>query len=698
MAGKSSKVQIDQTADQKVINRFNSCLTKGEKFKKEYSRNWKNYEKLFMGNQWVGESPQVDYFNAQGERIVHRDLMDGALKDIPLPKRTLNKIMVYIDTMMAQFNQLDPTMWAYSEYEDGQEAARVLNLFNREVFGKKFKQEYINSILSTAKYGFGLFKIHKIPESVLDNKKSRVPFCVKSEDPISIGADKRAKDWSEVPAFTYEFTKYVDELRSIFDCEMFDREKDQLQTFKCYEYWEKDIETGMWTQYYFFDGALLKLKAQEKPKEGEKAKLGIEYPANLFEIIRMNITDNTWVGDSEVRRMEEYQFMVNKRASTQDYKFTEDILPPVNVMFGMDTDQLPLRPGGYYQNKDNSGPGIQPIRWDSYSPEAYTGSIAQYEQEMSDITAIQKGAMGRNEKGVYNAAHFKAIMENIYTRIKLKEFRLTSTFENIVDKVYRLAYYYIESGKEISVYDPEKKEIIKIPKEYFDIDLRKAFVNIETADLSILDPTAKLDKITALKQYTPELDSRELILIADRLVPGMFTKSYIAFIKKTAELDRANLEAKLKVDKLTIELSKLDLESKLESKIEQLKNQKAQALLVKTQAPGAPPAGAPAGPAVVLGQVPENIPPVQAMPAPAHTPPQGDIISADNPLNEQDLAPFVEEMKNAGMSDDVIAETLDNFIANILQMATQNNIPATRDNVLADLKTGVQSVIKDLGG
>jgi hypothetical protein len=55
-------------------------------------------------------------------------------------------------------------------------------------------------------------------------------------------------------------------------------------------------------------------------------------------------------------------------------------------------------------------------------------------------------------------------------------------------------------------------------------------------------------------------------------------------------------------------------------------------------------------------------------------------------------------MKNAGMSDDVIAETLDNFIANILQMATQNNIPATRDNVLADLKTGVQSVIKDLGG
>lgn len=597
-----------------VIKRFYKNLKFGEEKFTDFYRDWDRYEKYFKNDFSTVLDINRYIQDDNGNLVLVRNMeVDGI--DF-LPEREENYIYVLIETLLSQFNMLDPIPYLFTLSNDKNivEICRYANLYLKNVFNKSFKKEYLIAVLNAVLFGFGFIKV-EINGSYLK------PIAIKSKD---VFFDYTVDDFDKIKWFIHKVIKTYGEVKELFDNtkEVFG-EKEDNDSVIVYEYYEYDEKNKEWGQFFIANNNLLK-------KRGETA---IVYPVLPFELFKTNILPNSCIGQSEVAKIEDYQISINKKMSLLDYKYVKDEVPPVSVVSGVNTTDLPIRAGKYYNV--NSPADISPIRWDSISPEGYLTIIGYLKQAMSDTTGVQRALLGQNEKGVYNASHFGKILEGVYTRIKNKEFWFVFSIERLARKIVYLLKG-LTAVKNISVFDYEKNEFVMLKPEWFDLD--KIDIQIETVDLAIIDPSAKLDKLINLRQYVPELDGREIIFIADRLLPRVFSKDYIEFLRKVVKQERENYLLKLELDRET-----------LKAQLKQLSQ-------------------------------------------PVQTP-----IGVEEVSLEGDLNRYKQVLDGLGITGKQQQEFLDKMLSDINSILAQQGLEPTRENVISLLEQKFEEIIKQEG-
>jgi len=543
-----------QSVYAKLLRLERISIEKEDKIK----NNWERYENFFLGAHWDNSSKTPVYtYNSSGTRIMLRDFDDDNLQ-VKMPKRTQNEIWIQVQSELAlyvkqnYYIQVMPRSFS----DDVKEKAWKQNLYLRSVLRDDFLVETLRMFQDIILFGTGLFKIVKV-----NVKEHDVPFRVIRVSPKEISIDPNVDRFEDINWIIHNIEKYIFELKDKYpDTFKVEAELDDYSVIKVKEFWVK--EKNVWKRYLVYGGKIL----------NEKEAQEVEYPYHPFAWFTANMRVKGAWGISEVEQILEYQKMINKRLSQYDYYLNYLVVPAVSVDGNLDPNEakkFPIKAGEYYVTR--GGRGVNAISLQQ-APESY----------FHNSINIARDSMQRTTEGVYSAKHFANIYESAITRLKLKEVFYKKGFRELGRTLLKWGVDYLGKSGYFIIYDENKDKDVKVTSD--DLRFERMEVKMFTSDANLLDPLTRIDYLIKMKQYAPEIDSKEIIMATEKLFPTYFTEEYIDAIKKQIEMDRDKVNSAYQ-------------------QMKQAKQQKAET----PQMPSQPPAGGEQTPAEAGGIVDQTL-------------------------------------------------------------------------------------------
>ncbi len=604
---------------------------------------WEEAENFFLGAQWgkAFETNKKKFFNSQGHEIVVRFYDDEGNK-VEMPKRVQNEIFIHVQAQLAL--HLKQNYYLVSEPSAKTDKAKTKslkqNLYFQKVLGDKFATDFLQVIQDVCIFGNGFLKIVKKSNV----SKNDVPFAVERINPFDVSVDPSANRFEDIQWIIFKTKKYAKDVFDAYETKI--DGVDDYQILELKEFWVKQnvlvdgAKIAVWKRYVLYKNELL------NKEEAEKINYPIHPVAHFYAYKNIK---GFW-GISEVSLLIEQQRQINKRLSQYDYYLTKRVIPPVEIVGNaIKPDQaakIPLRAGDFIEV--NAAGSIRPVIEDVINEGAFFNSIETSRNYMRRITGVQQVFEGANEQGVYSARHFNSIYESAVSRLKLKEEYYRSSFKMLGESLLLWGEKFLGKTGKFSVYSPAEDRFIDITAN--DLDFMDTSINLRTSDANLLDPQARLEFLVKLKQYAPEFDTKEIILLAEKIYPTFFNREYIKFIENITKLERE------------ITMKKMEME----------------AGSLQPQPPMPPVSGGDAD-EVAEGNVGEVMPPQPPSPLPEV---QGK------------LAEYVNKVKEALLQQGIDEESINNFLKSAMIEAMRNGIEE-EDAVISFLENNLMEVTKN---
>lgn len=520
------------------------------------------FQQFYLGNQWLSYSKKNEGWSIDSTMLPKRYDANGnevwtfsGDDNIPsdFPHRVINMTFPIIETERGLFNSLKPTTYVVnptsepnSKYDD---IVTKLNALLTFFFHEK---ERVINIL------YGKIIVDGDAPVIITRKdrgEGKPPFDFVIEKNERLWANPEVEDWSDIDWVIRKVTMKGIDIKAQYGSRVkgflnIGKDYEDYKNYDLKEYWLKESD-GTWSRVIMNDKGDT-LAYNNNSQEDTKS-----FPVLPIEVFRTYVPPRGWWGISEVDNMFESQLIINKRASQEDYKIASDLFPVIGVpadvadsILGKGTRSgiSPMRPGFLFA-LSATGQAAQVITNNISNAGIFSQSISETNANMESLSGIQRGMQGNNEKGVYSGSHFQALRDAAMGRIDNKLFWIKQSFENLSRKYLKMCYEELKSSNTTyRLYSAEIDDFVEITADDIFMLDRMEF-ETDTQDASVFSPIERLDQLGALAQYNPTAAGSEIIIAANKAMPGLFDKQTIQNQKQINELNQklnvAALQAQL---------------------------------------------------------------------------------------------------------------------------------------------------------
>lgn len=519
LAKQKKTIEDIELENKRLCDRLQTMENIAEEEFAKLRKNWAFYENFRLGDQWNADYLRnITEYNSDGKPII-TFYLDKSYRMDQMPRRVVNEVFPQIESALALYKSMNPTIRVKPIFDGAKEKARRRNIFNAYLFDKVLPVELLRALLANETFGGGYLKI-KINKVAA----GEIPFEIANIQTVLCSGDPNADKFEKIRWFINRIVMYGYEAKQIYPDILLGREN-EYKPVELKEYW--CLNEDRWEQYVLYkDQVLLRNDANE----------GADYPVLPFEFFQTYIRSKGWFGESTVKLTMEYQTQINKRASQLDYHIGMRTDPPLDIEDGAyaDTKDFPPRAGTLMTRKSGYG-GAKPLQVDAVDTGVYYSSIEDARNNIATITGVTRMLQGENDKGVYSYKHMAGLKESAYQRINLKQFWIVNALKRLANKVYRLSEEYLAGDGYFELFDAENNETIRLTRE--DFDDKNLDIIVETADADMLSPTLKVDIIKDLAQYVQGIDTRFLIRAIDKSMHGLFDNQYLEMIDSSINAD-----------------------------------------------------------------------------------------------------------------------------------------------------------------
>lgn len=601
-------------------------------------------DKFVEGDQWtefaLTTKPGTSYNQAGNPVYDFRNTYNSENADSGgmRPKRTINLTKSYLETLVAQFAEVEPFPMAKTkhDYVDDDDLKKKVNA----LFDIGFRQEnnldelYEYQCYNALKYTHAVWMV-VVDE---DHSKTDVPIKIRAIDPKAVRFDPEAPDVNECDYFLHkQRTRYYDLMQRYeykFDPDQNGEMKEEPKFTDPVEvkYWwfrvkvkiNKGKAKTLWLMFPTFNNQWI----LPKDKDG-KVNMDTVLDTMMYEklpyVIQRAVVTKGIEGESQVPKLMSSQIEYNKTASMSDWNYGITSDPPFQTNMSANDVRKANKPGGVLF-KQGTGQNFVTKLDAAYIPQSESGIRRQsIKEDFSDLLGINVNLMqGERPKGTYTGAMVKALEKINNLKPQMMEAKFLTAIEELAWKYLYIFSKYFD-GSSVTVFSPEDNEDIKISPN--DINNVKYRIEIETKDINLLSGEAKYKIITEFMQYSAGNPMLLYLMaqITENNLPHIFPKNVMDDFKDIYEGWKKENEVK----QLTLETQLVQLQAQIDAAKNPPAPQPGQANQTANTTPANQPGGA--------GQ-----PQQQAAP-PADNQPQQDDI------DPQEFIDFVEDQKTRMM-------------------------------------------------
>lgn len=580
-----SKTELDTGYIEHITEKANA-------FHSDISREWDVIDDFYFGDHW---SMLKDITTATESGLLinartGKPMWDGV--DNPfysnnneendqMPKRTVNLIKTYIESLVAQFTEVNPIPTAVpaSNLYDYKEILTPLNLLLKEIFqvenkGKELYQELVRDAI---KYGYSIGQV------MVDKEKTRhvVPIKLRAVSPRDIRIDPKATHIDEADYVIQYKMMTLGELNSKYDFKiqrwlLNGETHEDDEEFEVKKIWVRTNIDGNneWRVLNVLGeyGVWLKNK-EDKKGNFLNTKYYPVYPRVPFVVFKTSASKNWAPYQSIVIDAIEPQIDYNKTLSEGDYNWLRSIKPIIVGNAPAEKVEEGNKPGGYIPLDTANGEQISFEKTDLIDQ----GSIRARLDTVKEIIGLTFGNVeileGRKPTGTYSDKLMQTMIRIAQLKPKMWESMILDAWSELGRKAIEI---WAERREPVVLFDPDYMDVNngvlgrKVTVTERDVRNELMKIEIEVNDANLSTPDALMSEFKELLQYGNMAEASpgfEYILWStyNKIRPGAVPTAVLEEAKKLYLLERKNRE---------LELNEQQIE--MENKIAQLKGQPAQ--------------------------------------------------------------------------------------------------------------------------